>query len=106
MTEVQYLGYIIDECGVHVDPTKIQVIRDWTAPTTLTELRSFLGLTNFYTQFRVGILSYHLALESSHQGRSESKIILVENSTEGACIIETSPLLCPGDYITKLATTI
>ena len=36
MTQVQYLGYIIDERGVHVDPTKIQVIWDWSAPTTLT----------------------------------------------------------------------
>ena len=51
MTQVQYLGYIIDECGVHVDPTKIQVIQDWPAPTTLTELLSFLGLTNFYRRF-------------------------------------------------------
>ena len=33
-------------------------------------------------QVRVGILSYHLALESSHQGRSESKILLVGNSAE------------------------
>eukprot|EP00253_Pinus_taeda_P009880 PITA_09880 len=48
MTQVQYLGYIIDEQGVHVDPAKIQVIRDWPSPTTLTELRSFLGLANFY----------------------------------------------------------
>ena len=47
MTQVQYLGYIIDEQGVHVDPAKIQVIRDWPSPTTLTELRSFLGLANF-----------------------------------------------------------
>ena len=30
MNMVQYLGYIIDEHGVHVDPTKIQVIRDWS----------------------------------------------------------------------------
>jgi hypothetical protein len=36
--KVQYLGYIVDEHGVHVDPTKIQVIRDWPALTTLTEL--------------------------------------------------------------------
>jgi hypothetical protein len=48
MNRVQYLGYIVNEHGVHVDPTKIQIIRDWTAPTTLTELRSFLGLANFY----------------------------------------------------------
>jgi hypothetical protein len=37
-----------DEHGVHVDPAKIQVICDWLAPTTLTDLQSFLGLANFY----------------------------------------------------------
>ena len=57
MTQVQYLGYIIDEWGVHVDPTKIQVIQDWLAPMTLTELRSFLGLANFVRRFVLG-LSY------------------------------------------------
>ena len=48
MIEVQYLGYIIDEYGVNVDPTKIQVIQDWPGPTTLTELHNFLGIANFY----------------------------------------------------------
>jgi hypothetical protein len=48
MQRIQYLGYIVDEQGVHVDPTKIQVIRDWLAPKTMTELHSFLGLANFY----------------------------------------------------------
>jgi hypothetical protein len=51
MKRVQYLGYIIDEHGVHMDPTKIQFIYDWPTPTTLIELRSFLGLANFYRQF-------------------------------------------------------
>jgi hypothetical protein len=51
MGMVHYLGYIIDQHGVHVDPTKIQVIHDWPAPTTLTELWSFLGLANFYRRF-------------------------------------------------------
>ena len=45
------MGYIIDEEGVHVDPAKIQVIRDWSSPTILTELCSFLGLANFYRRF-------------------------------------------------------
>jgi hypothetical protein len=48
MNLVQYLGYIVDENGVHVDPAKIQVICDWLTATTLTELQSFLGLANFY----------------------------------------------------------
>jgi hypothetical protein len=54
MDEVQYVGYIIDVHSVHVDPTKIQVICDWPAPTMLTELRSFLGLANFYHRFVLG----------------------------------------------------
>jgi hypothetical protein len=49
INKVQYLGYIVDENEVlHVYLAKIQVIRDWPAPTTLTELRSLLGLDNFY----------------------------------------------------------
>lgn len=54
LTQVQYLGYIIDEQGVHVDPSKIQVIRDWPTPTTLIELHIFLGLANFYCRFMLG----------------------------------------------------
>ena len=54
LMQVQYLGYIIDEKGVHVDPSKIQVIRDWLAPSTLTELHNFLVLGNFYGRFMIG----------------------------------------------------
>jgi hypothetical protein len=62
MNMVQYLGYIIDDHGVHLDPTKIQVICDWSSLTTLTELRSFLGLDNFYQRFMLGFLSIAWAL--------------------------------------------
>jgi hypothetical protein len=48
MNRVQYLGYVVDEHGVHFDPAKIQVIRDWPTLTTLTKFQSFLGLANFY----------------------------------------------------------
>jgi hypothetical protein len=54
MNRVQYLGYIVYDHGVHVDPAKIQVIYDWPALTTLTELQSFLGLANFYRRFVLG----------------------------------------------------
>jgi hypothetical protein len=55
MDMVHYLGYIADQHGVHVDPSKIQVIRDWPTPTTLTELHRFLGLANFYCRFMLGL---------------------------------------------------
>jgi hypothetical protein len=48
------LGYIVDEHGVHVDLAKIQVIRDWPSLTTLTKLKSFFGLANFYRWFMLG----------------------------------------------------
>ena len=57
------MGYIIDEWGVHVDPTNIQVIQDWPAPTTLTELHSFLGLSKFYCRFMLGFsnITWHFS---------------------------------------------
>ncbi|GJU42393.1 putative reverse transcriptase domain-containing protein [Tanacetum coccineum] len=36
---VQFLGYVIDSKGVHVDPTKIEAIKNWATPTTPTEVR-------------------------------------------------------------------
>nr|GFC24037.1 putative reverse transcriptase domain-containing protein [Tanacetum cinerariifolium] len=41
---VHFLGHVIDSDGVHVDPTKVEAIQNWSAPTTPTEVRKFLGL--------------------------------------------------------------
>jgi hypothetical protein len=68
MDMVHYLGYIVDEHGVHVDPTKIQVICDWPAPTTLNERQSFLGLTNFYRRFVLGFSHIAWALNEVTRG--------------------------------------
>ena len=68
MDRVHYLGYIIDQHGVHVDPAKIQVIHDWLAPTTLTELQSFLGLANFYRRFVLGFSHIAWALSQINRG--------------------------------------
>ena len=62
MMRVQYLGYIVYEHGVHVEPTMIQAIRDWSALTTLTELYSFLGLANLYRRFVLGSLIFLVPL--------------------------------------------
>ncbi|GJV68414.1 putative reverse transcriptase domain-containing protein [Tanacetum coccineum] len=41
--QVQYLGHVIDSEGIHVDPAKIEAIKDWASPKTPTEIRQFLG---------------------------------------------------------------
>jgi hypothetical protein len=68
MNRVQYLGYIVDEHGVHFAPANIQVIRDWPTLTTLNELRSFLGLSNFYRRFVLGFSHIAWALSQVTKG--------------------------------------
>ena len=52
--EVEYLGHIISEQGVSTDPKKIEAIKTWTEPTSVRELRSFLGLCSYYRRFIKG----------------------------------------------------
>lgn len=54
VTVVEYLGHIISNQGVQADPGKLQAIVEWPAPTSLTTLRAFLGLTGFYRRFVKG----------------------------------------------------
>lgn len=52
--KVDYLGHIISSNGILVDPEKIQSIESWPTPTTITALRGFLGLTEYYQKFIKG----------------------------------------------------
>ncbi|GKB71352.1 reverse transcriptase domain-containing protein, partial [Tanacetum coccineum] len=48
---VQFLGHLIDSQGLHVGPAKIEAVKNWTSPTTPTEIRQFLGLAGYYRRF-------------------------------------------------------
>ena len=48
MKEVGFLGHVISGEGKAVDPTKVQSVTDWLAPTLVGEIRSFLGLVGYY----------------------------------------------------------
>ncbi|GJU67196.1 putative reverse transcriptase domain-containing protein [Tanacetum coccineum] len=52
--KVQFLGHVIDSRGIHVDPAKIESIKDWASPRTPTEIRQFLGLAGYYRRFIEG----------------------------------------------------
>ncbi|OMO74467.1 reverse transcriptase [Corchorus capsularis] len=52
--EVPFLCHIVGGGRIRMDPSKVQAILEWEAPTKVTELRSFLGLVNYYRRFIQG----------------------------------------------------
>ncbi|GKA74974.1 putative reverse transcriptase domain-containing protein [Tanacetum coccineum] len=51
LSKVQFLGHVIDSEDIHVDPAKIESIKDWASPKTPIEIRQFLGLAGYYRRF-------------------------------------------------------
>nr|GEZ11843.1 putative reverse transcriptase domain-containing protein [Tanacetum cinerariifolium] len=51
---VQFIGHVIDSQGIHVDPAKIEAVKNWTSSTTPTEVRQVLGLAGYYRRFIEG----------------------------------------------------
>ena len=48
---VAFLGHRVSKDGISTDPAKIEKVKDWKAPTNLTETKSFLGLCSYYKNF-------------------------------------------------------
>ena len=49
--EIKYSGHVVSEQGVSTDPDKIKTVTEWPQPTTVTEVRSFLGFVSYYKRF-------------------------------------------------------
>ncbi|XP_062208927.1 uncharacterized mitochondrial protein AtMg00860-like [Phragmites australis] len=51
LKEVAFLGHVLSENGVAVDPSKVQDVLSWVQPKSVTDIRSFLRLVGYYCMF-------------------------------------------------------
>jgi hypothetical protein len=51
LEEIQFLGHVLSTKGIAVDPSKVKDILEWKPPTTVHQVRSFLGLAGYYRRF-------------------------------------------------------
>jgi hypothetical protein len=54
LKEVSFLGHIISEGGIYVDPSKVKDVLNWKTPQNVLDIRSFLDLAGYYRRFIEG----------------------------------------------------
>ena len=95
--ELTYLGYVVTKNGIQTDSKKAKAICKWPIPTNVTEVRSFLGFTNYYQKF---IKKY------VHVAKPLYKLILGENASQKQNSIKWDPECQEAfDMLKELCTT-
>jgi hypothetical protein len=54
LKQVTFLGHVISKGGISVDPSKVQYVLSWKAPSSVNDIQSFLGLAGYYRRFIEG----------------------------------------------------
>lgn len=105
--EVSYLGHIVSPQGVAPNPEKIKAVEDWPPPTTVRQVRSFLGLVGYYRRFIHSFSKVAAPLHALTHGvkQPSSKNQTVEWSPDCQRAFEslkqmlvTAPILAYADY--------
>ncbi|RVX22738.1 Retrovirus-related Pol polyprotein from transposon 17.6 [Vitis vinifera] len=62
LDRISFLGHVVSNDGISVDPGKVDAVANWRRPSTVTEIRSFLGLAGYYKRFIEGFSKIALPL--------------------------------------------
>ena len=80
LKQVAFLGHIVSADGITMDPAKVEAITKWPRPTTVTEVRSFLGLAGYYRRFVEGFS--RLALPLTQLMRKGEKFVWTDERSQ------------------------
>ncbi|GJR35415.1 putative reverse transcriptase domain-containing protein [Tanacetum coccineum] len=92
--KVQFLGHVINSEGIHVDPAKIESIKDWVSPKSPTKIRQFLGLDGYYRRFIEGFFEDTQTMTRLHEEVQSKGKEIVENVVH----IPSATTIAPGMF--------
>ena len=72
-SKISYLGHIVSLKGIETDPRKVEAVREWVVPKTVTDVRSFLGFTNYHRRFIKDYAKVAKPLNTLISGENASK---------------------------------
>ena len=72
-SKIAYLGHIVSAKGIETDPKKMDAVKNWTKPVTVTDVRSFLGFINHYRRFIRGYANVAKPLNALLSGDNANK---------------------------------
>ncbi|XP_062704100.1 uncharacterized protein LOC134286499 [Aedes albopictus] len=101
LSEIPFLGYILSSQGLRINPEKIRPIVEFERPTTITKLRRFLGMSNYYRRFIPEYSKTTAALSELLKSASKSVRWTPEAEEAFQAIKEkliTSPVLSSPDF--------
>nr|GEX04549.1 hypothetical protein [Tanacetum cinerariifolium] len=89
--KVHFLGHVIDSQGIHVDPAKIESVKDWASPKSPMEIRQFLGLAGYYQRFIEGFSKITKPMTKLTQKKTEArKLENIKKEDVGGMLVENS----------------
>ncbi|WVZ89867.1 hypothetical protein U9M48_036218, partial [Paspalum notatum var. saurae] len=97
LKEVSFLGHILSEKGVAVDPSKVKDVLNWKQPETVTEIRSFLGLAGYYRRFIKDFSKTAKAMTSLTKKKREEAFQTLKRLLTSAPVLAQSDVTKPFD---------
>lgn len=94
--ETEFLGMLVSKDGIRVNPEKVEVVRQWPKPTSLFELRSFIGLLQFFRRFINGfsaIAAPLTELTKKNMGMGKWDVRCDESFEQLKAVLISAPIL-------------